>query len=117
MIFAHVLFPAGGRRAIASLAARTPLVVMAHGQDVANLGEVRGVDRGTRRIVDRAAAVIANSRWLADRLTERVPAAAAKIEIANCGIDLDAFAPAEPARRGESSAGRARGPRSSASAR
>jgi glycosyltransferase involved in cell wall biosynthesis len=95
VIFAHVLFPAGGAGAIASLAARTPLVVMAHGQDVANLGEIRGVTALTRRIVDRAAAVIANSRWLANRLIERVPAAVPKIEIANCGIDLDAFAPGD----------------------
>ena len=73
MIFAHVLFPAGGAGAIASLASRTPLVVMAHGQDVANMGEIRGVTGLTRRIVARAAGVIANSHWLADRLTERDP--------------------------------------------
>ena len=45
--------------------------------------------------------MIANSRWLADRLVERIPDAKPKIEIADCGIDLDAFAPrpAEEARR------------------
>ena len=74
---------------------------MAHGQDVANLGGIPGVTAATRRVVDRAAAVIANSRWLADRLTEAVPAAEAKLEIADCGVDLEAFSPqpAEPARR------------------
>src|SRR5688572_7395157 len=51
VIFAHVLFPAGGAAAIASLAAGTPLVAMAHGQDVANMSEVRGVTAITRRIV------------------------------------------------------------------
>ena len=34
--------PGRGRRVAASLAARAPLVVMAHGHDVANLGEIRG---------------------------------------------------------------------------
>ena len=45
--------------------------------------------------------MIANSRWLADRLIERIPEAEPKIEIADCGIDLDAFAPrsADEARR------------------
>jgi glycosyltransferase involved in cell wall biosynthesis len=37
--------------------------------------------------------VIANSRWLADRLTQQIPAAGPKIEVADCGVDLDAFAP------------------------
>jgi len=100
VVFAHVLFPAGAAGALAALAARAPMVVMAHGQDVANLGEIRGVTPATRWVVGRAAAVIANSRWLADRLVARIPAARTKLEIANCGVDLDAFAPqpAAPAR-------------------
>jgi glycosyltransferase involved in cell wall biosynthesis len=93
VVFAHVLFPAGAAGALAGLAGRAPLVVMAHGQDVANLGRIAGVTSATRWVVHRAAAVIANSRWLADRLVQRVPAAAGKIEIANCGVDLAAFAP------------------------
>jgi glycosyltransferase involved in cell wall biosynthesis len=93
VVFAHMLFPAGASGALAARAAKAPLVVMAHGQDVANLGQIRGVAAATRWVVRRAARVISNSRWLADRLTERVPAAAAKLEIANCGIDLNAFAP------------------------
>lgn len=93
VVFAHVLFPAGAAGALAALAGRAPLVVMAHGQDVANLGRIAGVTSATRWVVHRAAALIANSRWLADRLVQRVPAAAGKIEIANCGVDLAAFAP------------------------
>ncbi len=93
VIFAHVLFPAGASGWLASLTSRTPLVVMAHGQDVANLGEVRGVTAATRRVVRRAAGLIANSRWLADRLTERIPEAGPKLEIADLGVDLEAFAP------------------------
>lgn len=93
VIFAHVLFPAGAAGAIAARITNTPLVVMAHGQDVANLGEVRGVQRATGWVIGRASGVIANSRWLADRLIQRIPEARPKIEIADCGIDLDAFAP------------------------
>jgi glycosyltransferase involved in cell wall biosynthesis len=93
VIFAHMLFPAGAAAALAGIAARAPLVVMAHGQDVANLGEVPGVTAATRWVVRRSASLIANSRWLAGRLAERIPAAAAKTEIADCGVDLDAFAP------------------------
>jgi glycosyltransferase involved in cell wall biosynthesis len=93
VVFAHFLFPAGAAGAFASLASRAPLVVMAHGQDVANLGAIRGVLPATRGVVARAGAVIANSRWLANRLAERIPAARAKLEIANCGVDLRAFEP------------------------
>ncbi len=97
VIFAHMLFPAGGAAAVASLASRTPLVVMAHGQDVANIGAIPGVRLATRLVVARATAVIANSRWLADQLAAVVPASRAKVSIADCGIDLEQFAPREAA--------------------
>lgn len=93
VVFAHYLLPAGAAGALAALAGRAPLVVMAHGTDVANLGSIPGVEAATRWVVRRASGVIANSRWLGDRLTERIPAAAAKLEVASCGIDLEAFAP------------------------
>jgi len=93
VVFAHYLFPAGAAGALAGLASRAPLVAMAHGTDVANLENVPGVTAATRWVVRRAEAVIANSRWLGERLVARIPAAAPKLEIANCGIDLDAFAP------------------------
>jgi glycosyltransferase involved in cell wall biosynthesis len=101
VVFTHFLFPTGAAGAWAARAARTPLVVMAHGQDVANLERLPGVTTATRLVLHRSAGVIANSRWLAERLARRIPGAAAKIEIADCGVDLDAFAPrpAEVARR------------------
>jgi glycosyltransferase involved in cell wall biosynthesis len=101
VVFAHFLFPAGYAGALAARAANAPLVVMAHGQDVANLERIPGVTTATRRVVDRSTAVIANSRWLAERLTVKVPAAKRKLDIADCGVDLDAFSPrsAEPARK------------------
>jgi glycosyltransferase involved in cell wall biosynthesis len=93
VVFSHFLFPAGAAGALAARAAKAPHVVMAHGQDVANLGSIPGVTALTRRVVAGAAAVIANSSWLAGRLVERVPQAEGKTEIADCGVDLNAFAP------------------------
>jgi glycosyltransferase involved in cell wall biosynthesis len=101
VVFAHFLFPAGAAGALAARAAEAPLVVMAHGQDVANLGHIRGVTAATSWVVRRSSAVIANSRWLADQLSEKIPAAGPKIVVADCGVDLEAFSPrpAEEARR------------------
>jgi glycosyltransferase involved in cell wall biosynthesis len=101
VVFAHFLFPAGAAGAVAARAAGAPLVVMAHGQDVANLGRVPGVTAATRWVLQRAAGVIANSQWLAGRLTAQIPVPAENLEIADCGVDLDAFSPrpAEAARR------------------
>jgi glycosyltransferase involved in cell wall biosynthesis len=101
VVFAHFLFPAGGAGALAARAAGAPLVVMAHGQDVANLGRVPGITAATRWVLARSSAVIANSRWLADRLTDRIPVPDSKLTIADCGVDLDAFSPlpADEARR------------------
>jgi glycosyltransferase involved in cell wall biosynthesis len=93
VVFAHFLFPSGAAGALAARAAGAPLVVMAHGQDVANLGRIPGVTAATRWVLRRSSAVIANSRWLADRLTQRIPIAEAKMEIADCGVDLNAFSP------------------------
>jgi glycosyltransferase involved in cell wall biosynthesis len=96
--YAHFLVPAG---LAAALATRAPLVVTAHGQDVANIGSIPGVRSATRYVVRRAATVIAVSRWLRNQLVAAVPAAAAKTEVVDCGVDLERFAPsdAETARR------------------
>jgi glycosyltransferase involved in cell wall biosynthesis len=97
VVYAHFLVPAGLAAAMASPA---PLVVTAHGQDVANIGQIPGVRAATRFVVKRAAAVVAVSDWLRARLEERVPEAAGKTEVIDCGVDLDRFAPrdAEEAR-------------------
>jgi len=65
------------------------MVVMAHGQDVANVGSVPGVGAATKLVLRRAHGVIANSRWLADQLAASIPSVRAKITIADCGIELD----------------------------
>ena len=89
VVFAHFLFPAGAAGAAAAAAAGAPLVVMAHGTDVENARRSRVLAAATRAVTGRAAAVIANSRWLADRLG----AVGAPVEIIDCGVDLDVFSP------------------------
>jgi len=102
VVFAHFLFPAGAAGALAARSAKAPLVVMAHGQDVANIGRAPGIAAATGWVLRRSSAVIANSRWLADQLTDRIPAPVpeSKIAVADCGVDLEAFSPrpAEEAR-------------------
>jgi glycosyltransferase involved in cell wall biosynthesis len=95
VVFAHFLFPAGAAGLAAARAARVPLVVMAHGTDVANLqrAPLRAL---TRPVVRGAATVIANSRWLATRLERHYPGLAC--EVCDLGVDLAEFAPGvEPA--------------------
>ena len=52
-----------------------PLVVTAHGRDVRNVGLIPGIAALTRRVVRRAAAVIAVSHYLRQELELRVPEA------------------------------------------
>ena len=90
VVYAHFLVPAG---LLGALASRAPLVVTAHGQDVQNAGAIPCVGHATRHVVRRAATVVAVSGWLRDRLLEEVPEAAEKIEVVDCGVDLERFAP------------------------
>ena len=93
VVYAHFLVPTG---LLAGLASRAPLVVTAHGQDVANLGAVRGVRSATAAVVRRAAAVIAVSDYLRRALEAKVPAAAGKTHVIDCGVDLERFRPTPP---------------------
>jgi glycosyltransferase involved in cell wall biosynthesis len=88
VVYAHFLVPAGLAAAFAS---RAPLVVTAHGQDVANVGSVAGVGAATRFVVKRAAAVVAVSEWLRGQLVARIPEADRKTEVVDCGVDLERF--------------------------
>lgn len=96
VVFAHFLAPAGISGALAAAAVHAPLVVMAHGTDVENARRLGPVRLATRAVVARSAAVVANSRWLADRLVDVVPAAADRLTVADCGVDLERFAPNDP---------------------
>jgi glycosyltransferase involved in cell wall biosynthesis len=90
VVYAHFLVPAGLAAAVSS---RAPLVVTAHGQDVANIGTLPGVAAATRIVVRRAAAVVAVSGWLRRELEAKVPAARGKVEVVDCGVDLERFRP------------------------
>ncbi len=92
VVYAHFLVPAG---LWAALAGRAPVVLTAHGQDVENARSRTVARRATKVAVDRAAAVVAVSGWLRDRLVEAVPTAAAKTTVIDCGVDVSRFAPAD----------------------
>jgi glycosyltransferase involved in cell wall biosynthesis len=87
VVWAHFLVPAG----LFASAVDAPLVVTAHGRDVRNIGELPGVARLTRRVVQRASTVIAVSEYLRHELEEWVPEARGKTEVVNSGVDLDRF--------------------------
>jgi len=90
VVYAHFLVPAG---LAAALGSRAPLVVTAHGQDVANIGSIPGARVATRYVVRRAAAIVAVSEWLRRQLEDAVPEAAGKTQVVDCGVDLERFAP------------------------
>lgn len=96
VVYAHFLVPTG---LLAALASRAPLVVTAHGRDVRNIGAFPGVRAATRWVVRRAAAVVAVSDYLRHELETKVPEARGKVEVVDCGVDLERFS-VEPAPEG-----------------
>ena len=93
VVYAHFLVPAGF---LAVLAGRAPVVLTAHGQDVANAERSRTVRAATRYAIRRAAAVVAVSDWLRGRLEAVAPEAVGRVEVVDCGVDLERFAPRPP---------------------
>ena len=93
VVYAHFLFPTGLGALVAARTVGAPLVVTAHGQDVANATEYPFVRPFIRRVVRGAATVIAVSDWLRARLEQSVPEARGKTEVVNCGVDLERFRP------------------------
>jgi glycosyltransferase involved in cell wall biosynthesis len=97
VVYAHFLVPAG---LAAALASRAPLVVTAHGQDVANASASWAIRQATGWVCRRAARVIAVSDYLRRELEAAVPEARGKTEVVDCGVDLERFgvspAPAGP---------------------
>lgn len=91
VVFGHFLVPAGAIAAAVAAVQRVPVVLMAHGRDVRNVGEIPGVGLITRLATARAASVIANSDYLRAELLERMPALAGRIEVIDCGVDLERF--------------------------
>ena len=76
---------------IAALSSHAPLVVTAHGQDVANARSNAVVRRATRWVCKRAAAVVAVSGYLRGELEAAVPEARGKTEVVDCGVDVERF--------------------------
>jgi glycosyltransferase involved in cell wall biosynthesis len=93
VVYAHFLVPTG---LLAGLASRAPLVVTAHGQDVANIGAIPGVRAGTAMVVRRANAVIAVSDYLRRELEAKIPAARGKTQVVDSGVDLERFSLSPP---------------------
>jgi glycosyltransferase involved in cell wall biosynthesis len=93
VVYAHYLLPAGVIAAAASVAARAPLVLTAHGRDVRNIAERQAIRRATSAAVRRARTVVAVSGWLSDELERELPEARGKTEVIDCGVDLMRFAP------------------------
>ena len=90
VVYAHFLAPAGVIAAIACrLLPRTALVVVAHGRDVRNIGERRGLAAATRLLARRADRVVAVSRHLARELERRVPDLAGQVVVCDAGVDVE----------------------------
>lgn len=90
VVYAHFLAPAGVLAALACrLLPRTGLVVVAHGRDVRNIGERRGIAAGMRLLARRADHVVAVSRFLADDLERRVPELAGTVAVVDAGVDVE----------------------------
>ena len=99
VVYAHFLVPTG---LLAALSTRAPLVVTAHGRDVRNVGAIAGVRAATRLVARRATTIVAVSDYLRRELETKVPEARGKVEVVDCGVDVDRFrvepAPEGPAR-------------------
>ncbi len=90
VVFAHFLVPAGLVAAVTH--PRTPLVAMAHGQDVRNAMSSGPIRRATAFVTKRAHTTIFNSAYLRDQL----PVPVRRAEVIDLGIDLDAWRGGDP---------------------
>ena len=91
VVYGHFLFPTGAVAALAARVAGARLVLTAHGQDVRNIGAVPGVRQATRAAARRATAVIAVSDFLRRELVMKLPELAGRVEVIDCGVDLERF--------------------------
>ena len=89
VVYAHYLVPTGLVGVVAAAAARAPLVVTAHGTDVANTRRSPLLAWLTRWVMRRSAAVVVVSDYLARRL----PDGARRVEVIDCGVDTGFFRP------------------------
>src|SRR5688572_27418406 len=95
VVYAHFLVPGGTAGALAALAARARLVVTAHGRDVRNIGSLFGIGTVTRATLARAR-VIAVSDYLRRELVAKLPALDGRVDVIDCGVDLERFRGRDP---------------------
>ena len=95
VIYAHYLFPTGAVAATCGRLMGRPWVVTAHGRDVRNLQNPR-IRRLTGAALAGASSVICVSRYLAAELRAS-GVALPPVHIANMGVDLRRFRPADRA--------------------
>lgn len=93
IIYCHYLFPTGYAGLLAKKIARVPLVVTCHGSDVFLSDRSAILRRLTHKVIKKSDKLIIVSNYLADELVKRFPEAADKIEIINCGVDINTFNP------------------------
>ena len=93
VVYAHFLTFAGPAGARAARAVGVPLVLTAHGTDVGNAERSCIARWLTRRATARASRVIAVSDWLRMRLVAELPELAAKVDVVDCGVDMELFRP------------------------
>jgi glycosyltransferase involved in cell wall biosynthesis len=96
VVYAHFLVPGGSAGALAAMAAGARLVVTAHGRDVRNIGSIPGVAALTRATLARATAVIAVSDYLRRELVAKIPKLSGRVEVIDCGVELERFHGRDP---------------------
>jgi teichuronic acid biosynthesis glycosyltransferase TuaC len=93
-VIGHLLWPAGQFACDAARIAGVPAIVVAHGQDVANAERHGFLRWPTRRVVRRAAAVIAVSEDLGRRLRAVCPPRG-PLHVIDMGVDVATFHPGD----------------------
>ena len=91
VILAHYLVPTALMARRAARGANAPYVLVAHGGDVTHLERSKSLRAGLRRAITGAAAVVAVSPALAERLEMLYPGLA--IDVINTGVDRVLFRP------------------------
>ncbi|HYH58513.1 MAG TPA: glycosyltransferase [Thermoleophilaceae bacterium] len=91
VVYGHFLTFAGPAAVRAGRAAGAPVVLTAHGTDVGNVERSAFAKRLTRWATRRASRVIAVSDWLRMRLVAELPELADKIDVVDCGVDMELF--------------------------
>jgi glycosyltransferase involved in cell wall biosynthesis len=93
VVYGHFLTFAGPAAVRAGRAVGAPAVLTAHGTDVGNVERSRLAKALTRRTTKRASRVIAVSDWLRMRLVAELPELADRVDVVDCGVDLELFRP------------------------